>query len=126
MSFAYDDQNIFAKILRGEIPNKTVLETEHALAFEDIQPQAPVHVLVIPKGPYVSLDHFTQEASDAEILDFNRAIGKVCEMTKVETKDGGMGFRAITNAGEHGHQEVPHLHVHILGGRQLGRMLPRD
>lgn len=122
----YDPNNIFARILRGEIPSKKLFENEHAFAFHDISPQAPVHVLVIPKGPYVSLDHFTQEASDAEILDFNRAIGKVCEMTKVETQDGGMGFRAITNAGVHGHQEVPHLHVHILGGRQLGRMLPRD
>ena len=120
------DNCIFCKIAHKEIPANLVYEDDQVVAFKDLEPQAPVHVLVIPKGPYVSLDHFTQEASDAEILDFNRAIGKVCEMTKVETKDGGMGFRAITNAGEHGHQEVPHLHVHILGGRQLGRMLPRD
>ena len=126
MGYSYDNQNIFAKILRGEIPNRTVLETDHTLAFEDINPQAPVHVLVIPKGPYLSLDHFTSEASDAEILDFNRAIAKVCEIMKVETKDGGLGFRAITNAGEHGRQEVPHLHVHVLGGHQLGRMLPKE
>ena len=121
MSYTYDDQNIFAKILRGEIPNKTVLETEHALAFHDIAPQAPIHVLVIPKGPYVCYDHFAQNASDAEIIGFTRAVGEVCKMVGVEEN----GFRLIANAGEHGVQEVPHLHVHILGGRNLGRMLSR-
>jgi histidine triad (HIT) family protein len=121
MSYTYDDQNIFAKILRGEIPNKTVLETEHALAFHDIAPQAPIHVLVIPKGPYVCYDHFAQDASDAEIIGFTRAVGEVCKMMGVEAN----GFRLIANAGEHGVQEVPHLHVHILGGRNLGRMLSR-
>ncbi len=121
MSYTYDDQNIFAKILRGEIPNKTVLETEHALAFHDIAPQAPIHVLVIPKGPYVCYDHFAQNASDAEIIGFTRAVGEVCKMMGVEEN----GFRLIANAGEHGVQEVPHLHVHILGGRNLGRMLSR-
>ena len=125
MPYAYDDQNVFAKILRGEIPNKTVLETEHTLAFEDIQPQAPVHVLVIPKGPYVSLDHFAAEASEAEILDFNRAVAEICRMTGVDLAGGGSGFRAITNAGADGVQEVPHYHLHILGGRPLGRMLAR-
>lgn len=118
-TYDYDDQNVFAKILRGEIPNKTVLETEHSLAFEDISPQAPVHVLVVPKGPYMSYDHFAIAASDAEILDYTRAIGKVCEMTGVQND----GFRAIANTGAAGVQEVPHLHVHILGGRGLGRML---
>ena len=121
MAYAYDPENIFARILRGEIPNKTVLETEHSLAFLDIYPQAPVHVLVIPKGPYVCYDHFAQEASDAEIVDFTRAIGKVCEMQGVA--EGG--FRLISNAGEAGVQEVPHLHVHILAGRPLGRMLAK-
>ncbi len=121
MAYAYDDQNIFAKILRGEIPNKTVLETEHTLAFEDIQPQAPVHVLVIPKGPYVCFDHFAQEASDAEIVDYVRAVGEVCKMNGLEAD----GFRLIANAGRDGVQEVPHLHVHILAGRGLGRMLAR-
>jgi histidine triad (HIT) family protein len=121
MSYTYDDQNIFAKILRGEIPNKTVLETEHALAFHDIAPQAPIHVLVIPKGPYVCYDHFAQDASDAEIIGYTRAVGEVCKMMGVEEN----GFRLIANAGEHGVQEVPHLHVHILGGRNLGRMLSR-
>ena len=125
MGYSYDQNNIFAKILRGEIPNKTVLETDHSLAFEDINPQAPVHVLVIPKGAYVSLDHFTQEASDVELIDYNRAIGEVCKITGVQSSSGGSGFRAIANAGEDGVQEVPHLHVHIIGGRILGRMLTK-
>lgn len=123
MAYTYDDQNVFAKILRGEIPNKTVLETAHTLAFEDIQPQAPVHVLVIPRGPYVDHAHFAGEASDAEILDFNRAVAEICRMAGVAPGDGGAGFRAISNAGEAGVQEVPHYHLHILGGRPLGRML---
>jgi diadenosine tetraphosphate (Ap4A) HIT family hydrolase len=125
MPYDYDDQNIFAKILRGEIPNKTVLETSHTLAFEDIQPQAPVHVLVIPKGRYVSYDHFAAKASDAEILDFNRAVAEICRSTGVDLGSGGGGFRAITNAGSDGVQEVPHYHLHILGGRPLGRMLQK-
>jgi len=125
MAFAYDDQNIFAKILRGEIPNETVLETDHALAFRDIQPQAPTHVLVIPKGPYVSYDHFAAAASDAEIVGFTRAIGEVCKIEGV-TLEGGDGFRVISNAGAHGVQDVPHLHVHILGGRPMGRMVSRS
>ncbi|EYD70612.1 HIT domain-containing protein [Limimaricola hongkongensis] len=120
MRFEYDPENIFAKILRGEIPNKTVLETEHSLAFEDISAQAPVHVLLIPKGAYVSYDHFARDASDAEILDFNRAMAKICETVGVED-----GFRAITNARRDGVQEVPHFHLHILAGRPLGRMLER-
>lgn len=122
MAYTYDDQNIFAKILRGEIPNTTVLETEHTLAFRDLYPAAPTHVLVIPKGPYISYDHFAAEASDAEIVDYTRAIGDVCRMEGV-TLDAGEGFRMISNAGEHGVQEVPHLHVHILGGRRMGRMV---
>lgn len=119
MSFDYDDQNIFAKILRGEIPNKTVLETEHSLAFQDIQPQAPVHILVIPKGPYVTYDHFAQQASDAEIADFTRAVGEVCRLYGLEKN----GFRLIANAGRDGVQDVPHLHIHVLAGRRMGRML---
>lgn len=124
MPFAYDDQNIFAKILRGEIPNDTVLETEHTLAFNDIQPQAPVHVLVIPKGAYVSHDHFAAEASDAELVDFMRVTAEVCRKTGVTLEDGE-GFRTISNAGTNGVQEVPHYHLHILGGRPLGRMLSK-
>lgn len=117
----YDDQNIFAKILRGEIPNRTVFEDEWALAFHDINPQAPIHVLVIPTGAYVSWDDFTAKASDAEITGFIRAVGQVA-------RDLGLpapGYRLLANTGLHGHQEVPHLHVHIFGGRQLGLMLPR-
>ncbi|MGI3210328.1 HIT domain-containing protein [Roseovarius tibetensis] len=125
MPYSYDDENIFAKILRGDIPNKTVLDTDHTLAFEDIEPQAPVHVLVIPKGRYVSYDHFAAEASDTEIVDFNRAVAEICRSTGVALGDGGGGFRAITNAGTDGVQEVPHYHLHILGGRPLGRMLQK-
>jgi len=125
MPYAYDDQNIFAKILRGEIPNDTVLETEHTLAFNDIQPQAPVHVLVIPKGAYVSHDHFAAEASDAEIVDFLRATAEVCRIKGVGPGDGGDGFRTISNTGANGVQDVPHYHLHILGGRPLGLMLPK-
>ena len=125
MPYAYDDQNIFAKILRGEIPNDTVLETAHCLAFRDLHPQAPVHVLVIPKGPYVTFDHFAAEASEAEIADFTRAIGEVCRMTGLRPGDGEDGYRVISNAGEAGLQEVPHLHMHILGGRVLGPLVAR-
>ena len=122
MAYAYDPQNIFAKILRGEIPNNTVLETEHTLAFRDIAPKAPDHVLVIPKGPYATFDHFAAEASAEEIVDFHRACAQVCEMVGVAP---GEGYRAITNAGAHGMQEVPHYHLHILGGRVLGRLVER-
>lgn len=125
MTYAYDDQNIFAKILRGEIPNDTVLETEHCLAFNDISPQAPVHVLVIPKGAYVSYDHFAAEANTAEIADFTRAIGEVCRLMELSGAGAKGGFRLISNAGPHGTQEVPHLHMHVLGGRPLGRLLDR-
>ncbi len=125
MTFEYDDQNIFAKILRGEIPNDTVLETTHSLAFHDIAAQAPVHVLVIPKGPYVTYDHFIAEANDAEIVDFNRAIGEVCRLMELSGADAGGGFRVIANAGPHALQEVPHLHMHVLGGRPLGLLLDR-
>ncbi len=119
MTFAYDDQNIFAKILRGEIPNKTVFESDYALAFADIAPQAPVHVLVIPKGPYVSLDHFAGHASAEEQVGFFQAVAEVCRTAGVDD-----GFRAIANARTHGVQDVPHFHLHILGGKRLGRMLP--
>ena len=120
MPYAYDDQNILAKILRGEIPNNTVLETDHSLAFRDIAPQAPDHVLVIPKGPYMSYDHFATAASDAEIVDYTRAIGQVCATLGVAP---GEGFRLIANAGKNGVQEVPHLHVHILAGKSMGPMV---
>lgn len=120
---SYDDSNIFARILRGEIPNDTVAENDHALAFRDIRPQAPVHVLVIPKGRYVSYDDFAENASDAEILGFTRLVAEVARTQGLMLADGGQGFRAITNAGSDGVQEVPHFHLHLLAGRPLGRML---
>ena len=128
MAWTYDDTNIFARILRGEIPNATVAESDHALAFDDITPQAPVHVLAIPKGPYVALDHFAAEASDAEIVDFHRLVARVCRERglSIDATVGGDGFRAIANAGAHGVQEVPHFHLHLIGGRPLGRMLARE
>lgn len=117
----YDDQNIFAKILRGEIPNRTVYEDEWALAFHDINPQAPEHVLVIPKGAYVCWDDFSAKASDAEIAGFVKAVGHVARtMGLVEP-----GYRLLANTGLDAHQEVPHLHVHIFGGKPLGPMLVR-
>ena len=117
----YDDQNIFAKILRGEIPSSKVYEDEHALAFHDINPQAPVHILVIPKGAYVSWDDFSAKASAEEIAGFVRAVGHVAREQGLVAP----GYRLLANTGGHGHQEVPHLHVHLFGGRQLGAMLPR-
>ncbi len=122
MAYDYDDQNIFAKILRGEIPHRTVMETEHSLAFEDINPQAPTHVLVIPKGAYVTFDHFAVEASDVEISDYVRTVGEVARKLGV-TPDASSGYRMLTNAGPDAHQEVPHLHVHIFAGAFLGRMI---
>ncbi len=117
----YDDQNIFAKILRGEIPNSTVYEDEWALALHDINPQAPVHVLVIPKGPYVSWDDFSANASDAEVAGFTRAVGHAARALGLVKS----GYRLITNIGIDSHQEVSHLHVHILGGKKLGPLLTR-
>ena len=117
----YDDSNIFAKILRGQIPNRTVYEDDYALAFHDINPQAPVHILVIPKGRYVSWDDFTATATDAEITGFIRAVGHVARAAGLAAP----GYRLLSNIGGHGHQEVPHLHVHIFGGTQMGAMLPR-
>ena len=115
----YDDTNIFAKILRGEIPSNTVYEDEWAYAFEDINPQAPVHTLVIPKGKYVSWDDFSARASADEIAGFIRAVGHVArEKGLVEP-----GYRLLANIGAHGGQEVPHLHVHILGGQFIGPMV---
>ena len=119
----YDDSNIFARILRGEIPSDTLAENAHALAFRDIHPQTPVHVLVIPKGRYVSYDDFAANASDAEIVGFHRLVAEVARAQGLLLAEGSKGFRAITNAGPHGVQEVPHFHLHLLGGRPLGRML---
>lgn len=116
---AYDDGNIFAKILRGEVPCNRIHETDHALAFHDINPQAPVHALVIPKGPYVSMDDFTARASDAEIAGLWRAVGETARILRVDAS----GYRTLANHGRDSHQEVMHLHIHILGSRPLGPML---
>lgn len=120
---AYDPDNIFAKILRGEIPCDKVHESEHALVFRDINPQTPTHMLVIPKGPYVSFDDFSQKASAVEIADFVRTLGIVA-------RDAGLvepGYRILANHGRDAHQEVPHFHVHLFGGQDLGRMIkPAD
>ena len=117
----YDDNNIFAKILRGEIPCKKVYEDTHVLAFDDINPQATVHTLVIPKGKYVSMKDFSEKASDVEITALTRAVGKVAEIKGINES----GFRILANTGGDAHQEVPHLHIHVFGGRPLGPMLVR-
>ncbi|MFM5907634.1 MAG: histidine triad nucleotide-binding protein [Novosphingobium sp.] len=117
----YDSNNVFAKILRGEIPCDKVYEDEWAFAFHDINPQAPVHLLVIPRGAYVSLDDFSEKAPAEEVAGLIRAVGRVA-------RDAGLvdpGYRMLANIGGHGHQEVPHLHVHILGGQQFYGMVPR-
>jgi histidine triad (HIT) family protein len=118
---AYDGNNIFARILRGEIPCTKVYEDEHVLAFRDIAPQAPTHILVIPRGEYVSLDDFSERASAAEIAALVRALGRIA-------RDEGAaeaGYRILSNIGVAAHQEVPHFHVHLFAGRDLGGMLPR-
>jgi histidine triad (HIT) family protein len=117
----YDDNNIFARILRGEIPNQTVYEDEWALAFHDINPQAPIHILVIPKGAYVSWDDFSARGSANEIAGFVRAVGHVARELGLPAR----GYRLLANIGGHGGQEVPHLHVHLFGGGWLGPMLMR-
>jgi len=117
----YDDHNIFAKILRGEIPCKKIYEDEFAFAFHDINPQAPVHILIIPKGRYVSWDDFSAKASDPELAGFVRAVGHVAREQNLPAP----GYRLLANIGINGHQEVPHLHVHLFGGRPLGPMLAR-
>jgi diadenosine tetraphosphate (Ap4A) HIT family hydrolase len=117
----YDDGNIFARILRGEIPSNKVFEDEHVLAFHDINPLSPTHILVIPKGRYVSWDDFSAKASSDEIAAFVRAVGSIA-------RDAGLvedGYRLLANTGLNSGQEVPHLHVHIFGGRPLGPMLAR-
>ena len=117
----YDPANIFAKILRGEIPCTRRYENDHALAFDDISPARPVHVLVIPKGEYVSMDDFSARASDREIAGLFRAVGEVARLCGVAES----GYRIIANAGSDGHQEVPHLHLHVVGGAPSGPMLKR-
>lgn len=118
----YDTSNIFARILRGEIPCDKVYEDQYALAFNDVHPRAPVHVLVIPKGAYVSMTDFSQNASPEEISGFFRVVGEVIKKLGVDEN----GYRTITNAGLNGGQEVPHFHMHILAGRVLGPMLAKQ
>ncbi|MBO6947741.1 MAG: histidine triad nucleotide-binding protein [Rhodospirillales bacterium] len=115
----YNPENIFAKIIRGEIPCDKVYEDDHTLAFNDINPQAPVHVLVIPKGAYVNIEDFHAKASDVEIAALIRAIGEVAKLKGLSDT----GYRILSNTGEDAHQEVPHLHIHVVGKRDLGRML---
>jgi histidine triad (HIT) family protein len=121
----YDQNNIFAKILRGEIPCDKVYESDYALAFKDINPQAKVHVLVIPKGAYVNMDDFSQNASSEEITGLIRALGEVAKIVGVSEYTSGKGYRYIGNNGSDGGQEVPHLHFHIVGGEPLGRMVSK-
>jgi diadenosine tetraphosphate (Ap4A) HIT family hydrolase len=115
----YDSDNIFAKILRGAVPCHKVWESEHALAFRDVRPQAPAHILVIPKGAYVDMDDFTARASDDEMAALMRAVGEVARLEGLDES----GYRVISNCGANGGQEVPHLHFHVVGGKKLGRML---
>ena len=115
----YDPNNVFARILRGEIPCKKIYEDTHALAFHDINPQARTHVLVVPKGAYVSLDDFAAHGEPAEIVGFVRAVGLIARKLGLAED----GYRVLANHGAHAHQEVPHFHVHIFGGQRLGRMI---
>jgi len=117
---SYDPSNIFAKILRGEIPCKKAYEDDFALAIYDINPRAPLHILVIPKGPYTSCDDFVSNATDEEIVGFYRAVGKTINAADVIST----GYRLISNTGVNAHQEVPHYHVHLVGGADLGKMMP--
>ena len=118
---SYDKNNIFAKILREEIPCKKVYENEYVLSFYDINPQKKIHVLVIPKGEYVDLEDFINKASDKEIVEFNKAITYIVKMLKISNQEGG--YRVLSNAGKDAGQEVPHLHYHIFGGEKIGRMV---
>ncbi|MFQ6017817.1 MAG: histidine triad nucleotide-binding protein [Kiloniellaceae bacterium] len=116
---AYDENNVFARIIRGEIPCDKVYEDDHVLAFHDINPQTPTHVLVLPKGPYVSFDDFSEKASEEEIAAFVRAVGKIARAQGVVDS----GYRILANTGAHANQEVPHFHLHIFAGKPLGRMI---
>ena len=118
----YDDDNIFAKILKGEIPCKKIYENDFVLSFHDINPQKKIHALVIPKGAYINLDDFNNRASDQEIVALSKAITEVSKILGIST-DTGKGYRALTNLDEHGGQEVPHLHFHLFGGEKIGKMV---
>ena len=119
---SYDRNNIFAKILRKEIPCKKIFENDHVLSFYDINPQKKIHALVIPKGEYINLDDFNDKASDQEIIALSKAITEVSKILGIST-DVGKGYRALTNLNEHGGQEVPHLHFHLFGGEKIGKMV---
>ena len=119
---SYDKNNIFAKILRKEIPCKKIFENDHVLSFHDINPQKKIHALVIPKGEYIDLDDFNNRASDQEIVDLSKAITEVSKILGIST-DTGKGYRALTNLSEDGGQEVPHLHFHLFGGEKIGKMV---
>ena len=119
---SYDDNNIFAKILRGEIPCNKIYEDDFVLSFHDINPQKKIHALVIPKGKYVDLDHFSQNASPEEIIGLVKGINTVAKKLGISV-DSGKGYRALTNISEHGGQEVPHLHFHLFGGEKVGKMV---
>ena len=119
----YDKNNIFAKILRGEIPCKKIYEDKFVLAFHDINPQKKIHALVIPKGEYVNLDDFSEKASEKEIVGLIKGIGLVAKKLGVSEATKGRGYRSLINVGENGGQEVPHLHFHIFGGEKIGKMV---
>tara|TARA_B110000902_G_C13977060_1_gene463435 strand:- start:302 stop:667 length:366 start_codon:yes stop_codon:yes gene_type:complete len=119
---SYDDDNIFAKILKGEIPCKKIYENDFVLSFHDINPKKKIHALVIPKGEYINLDDFNKRASDQEIVALSKAITEVSRILGMST-DTGKGYRALTNLDEHGGQEVPHLHFHLFGGEKIGKMV---
>ena len=119
---SYDDNNIFAKILRGEIPCKKIYEDEHVLSFHDINPQKKIHALVIPKGKYIDFDDFSQKASPEEMVGLLKGISLVAKKLGISV-DTGKGYRALTNISEHGGQEVPHLHFHLFGGEKVGKMV---
>ena len=118
----YDKNNIFAKILRKEIPCKKIFENDYILSFYDINPQKKIHALVIPKGDYINLDDFNNRASDKEIVALSKAITEVSKILRIST-DTGKGYRALTNLDIHGGQEVPHLHFHLFGGEKIGKMV---
>ena len=120
---SYDDNNIFAKILRGEIPCKKIYEDKFVLSFHDINPQKKIHALVIPKGEYVNLDDFSSKASEKEIVGLIKGVGTVAKKLGVSEVVKGEGYRSLVNVGEHGGQEVPHLHFHVFGGEKIGRMV---
>ena len=119
---SYDKNNIFAKILKGEIPCKKIFENDFVLSFHDINPQKKIHALVIPKGAYINLDDFNNRASDQEIVALSKAITEVSKILGIST-DTGKGYRALTNLDDHGGQEVPHLHFHLFGGEKIGKMV---